>query len=205
MQRAKAEDWYRVRRLDQDLTLIDEPFIVPYFRCNMWHLRGRDRDLLVDSGMGVVSLRQWVPLVSERALLAVASHSHYDHIGCHHEFPERAIHAAEAEILAAPTRDNTAVTGSVTDAIYTALPPLPYSSADYRVAATEATQILNEGDVIDLGDRHLTVLHTPGHSPGSISLFEAATGLLFTGEVPSVHGGHRQRKQALERGSVVVA
>ena len=31
-----------------------------------------DRDLLVDSGMGVVSLRDWVPLVTERALTAVA-------------------------------------------------------------------------------------------------------------------------------------
>ena len=85
MQRAKPEDWYRVQRLADELTLIDEPHILPYYRCNIRHRRGRDRDLLVDSGMGAVSLRRWVPLVGEKRLLAAGSHTHFDHIGCHHE------------------------------------------------------------------------------------------------------------------------
>ncbi len=57
MQRARPEDWYRLRRLGDDVTLIDEPWIDQYYRCNIWHVRGRDRDMLVDTGMGVVSLR----------------------------------------------------------------------------------------------------------------------------------------------------
>ncbi len=36
--------------------------------------------------------------------------------------------------------------------------------------------------MIDLGDRRLEVIHTPGHSPGGIMLFEADTGLLFSGD-----------------------
>ena len=59
-------------------------------------MRGRDRDLLFDSGLGHVSLRRHVPLVSERKLVCVASHTHFDHIGCHHEFPDRCVHRAEA-------------------------------------------------------------------------------------------------------------
>ena len=90
MQRARAEDWYRTRTVGDDVTHIDEPFIHEFYRCNMWHVRGRDRDMLVDSGMGVVSLREWVPLVTERGLTAVASHTHFDHVGCHHEFDDRA-------------------------------------------------------------------------------------------------------------------
>ena len=39
------------------VTLIHEPWIKPFFRCNMWHVRGRDRDLLFDSGLGHFSLR----------------------------------------------------------------------------------------------------------------------------------------------------
>ncbi|GAB5471285.1 MAG: MBL fold metallo-hydrolase [Rhodospirillales bacterium] len=183
MQRAKPQDWYRVRRLSDGVSLIDEPFITPYYRCNMWHLRGRDRDLLIDSGMGVVSLRRWVPLVSEKPLLAVASHSHYDHIGCHHEFERRLIHPAEAAILAAPTRDNTLAESSVSDEIFTRLPPAPYESEVYGVTAAAATELIEEGAILDLGDRQLTVLHTPGHSPGGIALFEAASGLLFSGDL----------------------
>ena len=37
--------------------------------------------------------------------------------------------------------------------------------------------------MVDLGDRHFTVFHMPGHSPGSICLLEAATATLFTGDV----------------------
>lgn len=183
MIRARPEDWYRLRRLDDGITWIDEPHIQEFYRCNIWHVRGRDRDMLVDSGMGVVSLRQWVPLVTERPLDAVASHTHFDHIGCHHEFPCRLCHAAEADLLAAPTRENTYADKYVTDDIFTQLPPEPYLSATYAVKAAPATRILQDGDVIDLGDRQFEVIHTPGHSPGGIALWEAASGVLISGDI----------------------
>lgn len=183
MQHALPEDWYRVQRLSDDVTLIDEPHIKPFYRCNMWHVRGRDRDMLVDSGMGVVSLREWVPLVSERALTAVASHTHFDHIGCHHEFPDRVVHRAEAEILARPGNAATLADPYVTDDIFDTLPPEPYRSVTYSLTAAPATRLVDGGDTIDLGDRHFEVIHTPGHSPGGIALWEPATQILFSGDI----------------------
>jgi glyoxylase-like metal-dependent hydrolase (beta-lactamase superfamily II) len=183
VKRAKPEDWYRIERRADDVTYICEPHIEEFYRCNMWHVRGRDRDMLVDSGMGVVSLREWVPLVTERALTAIASHTHFDHIGCHHEFPDRCVHEAEAHILANPTNSATLADPYVTDDIFTRLPPLPYTSADYRLKSAPATRILTDGDRIDLGDRSFDVIHTPGHSPGGIALWEAATGILFSGDI----------------------
>ena len=41
---------------------------------------------------------------------------------------------------------------------------------------------IDEGDEIDLGDRCFEVIHLPGHSPGSIGLWEDATGTLFSGD-----------------------
>jgi glyoxylase-like metal-dependent hydrolase (beta-lactamase superfamily II) len=183
MNRAAPEDWYRVQSMGDDVTLIDEPHIQPFYRCNIWHVRGRDRDMLIDSGMGVVSLREWVPLVTERKLTAVASHTHFDHIGCHHEFEDRAVHRAEADILAEPTRASTLADPYVTDEIFDTLPPLPYASAEYSVRGAGATRLLEDGDVMDLGDRHFEVIHTPGHSPGGIALWEAASGILFSGDI----------------------
>jgi glyoxylase-like metal-dependent hydrolase (beta-lactamase superfamily II) len=183
MDRARPQDWYRTQTQGDGVTLIDEPFIQPFYRCNMWHVRGRDRDLLVDSGMGVVSLREWVPLVTEKALTAVASHTHFDHIGCHHEFDDRAVHRAEAAILADPTRAATLADPYVTDAIFDRLPPLPYASTTYAVRRAPATRLLEDGDILDLGDRRFEVIHTPGHSPGGIALWEAATGVLFSGDI----------------------
>ena len=183
MIRARAEDWYRIRPQSDGITWIDEPHIQEFYRCNIWHVRGRDRDMLVDSGMGVLSLREWVPMVTERPLDAVASHTHFDHIGCHHEFPCRLCHAAEAEILAHANRDNTLAGKYVSDDIFHQLPPEPYQSATYTVKGAPATRILQDGDIIDLGDRHFEVIHTPGHSPGGIALWEAATGVLISGDI----------------------
>lgn len=165
------------------VTLIDEPAILPFYRCNVWHVRGRDGDMLVDSGMGVVSLRRNVALVTERPLQAVASHNHFDHVGCHHEFDCRLCHAAEAHLLRAPTRENTFADRYLTDAIFTVLPPAPYRPETYAVTAAPATRLLWDGDIVDLGDRQFEVIHTPGHSPGGIALWEAATGILFSGDI----------------------
>jgi glyoxylase-like metal-dependent hydrolase (beta-lactamase superfamily II) len=178
----RAEHWYRVRHLAHGITHIDEQHIDPFYRCNIWHVRGRDSDLLVDSGMGVVSLCAQVPWLRERPVLAVASHAHFDHVGNHHEFAERACHPAEAHILAEPRGDwNLADRFAVVD-MFTALPPGGYCQADYQVQASPATRLVEAGDVIDLGDRVFEVLHVPGHSPGSIALWEQSTGILFSGD-----------------------
>ena len=183
MMRISPEKWYAVRHLDDDVTAISEPYIEEFYRCNIWHIRGRDQDMLVDSGMGVVSLREWVPIVTEKPLIAVASHTHFDHIGCHHEFECRAVHEAEADLMANPTRANTLADPYVTDEIFTALPPEPYCSTCYAVKKAPATRLLRDGDRVDLGDRNFEVIHTPGHSPGGIALWEEATATLFSGDI----------------------
>jgi glyoxylase-like metal-dependent hydrolase (beta-lactamase superfamily II) len=50
-------------------------------------------------------------------------------------------------------------------------------------AITEATRILEDGDTVTLGDRSFKVIHTPGHRPGAICLFQKETGLLITDDV----------------------
>lgn len=183
MRRIPAKHWYRVQRLSDDVSLIDEPYIKAFYRCNIWHIRGSDQDLLIDSGMGVVSLRKWVPLVTRKALTAVASHTHFDHIGCHHEFENRAVHLAEASILTQPTRAATLADPYVTDDIFDAMPPEPYTSQSYCVSGAEPTQLLEDGDILDIGNRQFEIIHTPGHSPGGIALWEKSSGILFSGDI----------------------
>jgi glyoxylase-like metal-dependent hydrolase (beta-lactamase superfamily II) len=48
------------------------------------------------------------------------------------------------------------------------------------VTSPPADRLLKHGDVISAGEVSLTVLHTPGHSPGGISLLEQ--GMVFTGD-----------------------
>ena len=177
-----AKDWYRTQRFADGVTLIEEPHIKPFYRCNIWHIRGRDCDLLLDTGLGHFSLRRHVALVCEKTIVCVASHSHLDHIGCHHEFSDRRIHAAEADILAFPDRVRTLAEKYATEDMFDALPE-GWNSARYVVLPAPASALLKDGDVLDLGDRALEVIHTPGHSPGGIALWEKKTGTLLSGDI----------------------
>jgi len=175
-------DWYETIRMSDDVTLIHEPWIKPFYRCNMWHARGRDRDLLFDTGLGHVSLRSYVPLVTGRPVVCVASHTHFDHIGSHHEFDDRRVERSEAEILADPRREWTLADRYATDEMFERR-PAGWAAAAYRIPPAPATTALADGDWIDLGNRAFEVIHTPGHSPGGIALFEARTGILLSGDI----------------------
>ena len=177
-----AADWYETIRMSDDVTLIHEPWIKPFYRCNMWHARGRERDLLFDSGLGHFSLRAHVPLVTERPLTCVASHTHFDHIGSHHEFPGCCVHHAEAAILADPRNEWTCADRYATDDMFDAMPE-SWDQSRYQVKPAHADRLLADGDIIDLGDRAFEVVHTPGHSPGGIGLFEARSGIFLSGDI----------------------
>ena len=76
---------------------------IVFFESNVWHVRGRDRDLVVDAGNGIGDLRAELdPLVEGRPVVAVATHDHFDHIGGMHAFEERWCHAADADGLREP-------------------------------------------------------------------------------------------------------
>ncbi|MER8556072.1 MBL fold metallo-hydrolase [Mesorhizobium sp. M1217] len=177
-----AGHWYESIRMGDGVTLIHEPWIKPFFRCNIWHVRGRDRDLLFDTGLGHFSLRRHVPLVTERKLTCVASHTHFDHIGCHHEFLDRCVHPAEAGILADPRNEWTVADRYATDEMFDGMPQ-GWDTNRYRILPAPAGRLLEQGDIVDLGDRAFEVIHTPGHSPGGIALYENRTGILFSGDI----------------------
>lgn len=191
-----ADRWFEFRRIDDDITLIWEPYVVPLIRCNIWHVRGRDRDLLIDTGLGMASLRAAARHLFEKKLTAVATHAHYDHVGGLHEFDDRVIHRAEAKRVAdgsaaslyGSARDDALLESiraagyDIPPELFTALPHDGYDPGSYSVLPAPVTRAVDEGDVIDIGDRRFEVLHLPGHSPGSIGLWEAGSGTLFSGD-----------------------
>ncbi len=138
--------------------------------------------MLFDTGLGHFSLRRHVALVRERPIVCAASHSHFDHIGSHHEFADRAIHRNEADILANPDRKRTLAERYADEQMFDTLPE-GWVSKDYRIEPAPATTELKDGDVVDLGDRAFEVIHTPGHSPGGIALWEKKTGTLLSGDI----------------------
>lgn len=60
--------------------------------------------------------------------------------------------------------------------------PAGFRAEDYRVPAGRVSRLLGDGDEIDLGDRRLTVLHTPGHCPGHCGFWDPDAGVLFSAD-----------------------
>ena len=192
-----ALQWFSRRSIGDGVTLLWEPHVHPLLRCNIWHVRGRDADLLVDTGLGVASLANAASDLLAKSVFAVATHAHMDHTGSMHEFPLRLIHAAEAEALAhashhlpldVSTYDTDTLAAfaamgyDISAGLLTAIPQHGFDVAAHLLQPADATRLLNEGDVIDMGGRAFEVLHLPGHSPGSIGLWEARSRTLFSGD-----------------------
>lgn len=191
-----ADKWFEFRRIDDDVTLIREPHVVPLIRCNIWHVRGRDKDLLIDTGLGIASLHAAARHLFNKPLTVVATHTHYDHVGSLHEFEDRLVHSAEAAKAASGGRgslygDNTddelltsirASGYDVPSVLFTAVPNADFDPDSYWVKPAPVTHTVEGSELLDLGDRHFEVLHLPGHSPGSIGLWESKTGILFSGD-----------------------
>src|SRR3954463_6753262 len=95
-------DWFAREKVDDVMWRLWEPFADPFVRCNIWFVRGRDRGLLVDTGLGVVSLHDAARDLFEQPTLALATHYHFDHTGSLHEFSERLAHKAGVPYLATP-------------------------------------------------------------------------------------------------------
>ena len=80
-----ANRWFKTHSYNKNITRIFAPHVIPDIRCNMWHMRDSERDLLFDSGMGAINLRKHVTLVTEKLFCCVASNSHFHHASGHWE------------------------------------------------------------------------------------------------------------------------
>jgi glyoxylase-like metal-dependent hydrolase (beta-lactamase superfamily II) len=71
----------------------------------------------------------------------------------------------------------------VTEHTFHAYPDDRFDPDHYDITPAPPTMVLDGGEILDLGNRRFEVLHYPGHSPGSIALWESESGVLFSGDV----------------------
>ncbi|MCW2601566.1 MAG: hypothetical protein JWM02_3395 [Frankiales bacterium] len=195
--------WFATTRINEDTYLIGEP---PHV--NNYLIIGRERAVLFDTGMGIANIRQVVEELTDRDVLVVNSHYHFDHIGGNALFSDIAIHESGAGPLGEQVPSEWLIaygefTGRMLDACrvfrdaddrffhllsdqITArdLPP-DFDFKKWRIPPSVPTSLLHEGDVLDLGGRTLEVLHTPGHTPDGICLLDTDSGALFAGDTLS--------------------
>ena len=169
--------------IDDEISCIQETGVANFMRCNIWHVRGRDYDLVIDTGMGLNSLKKWIINETSKPIKAIGTHSHFDHSGSLHEFSCRLGHKDEAEAFESGGRKETMFRGGWTKIEIVNPKEHPeYSNQTFKVKPAPLTGYLDEGDILDLGDKTFQILHLPGHSPGSIGLYNIKNKILFSGD-----------------------
>jgi glyoxylase-like metal-dependent hydrolase (beta-lactamase superfamily II) len=193
-------DWFYTRRIGPGIWMIAEPQHVYSYL-----FEGSDRAIQIDTGLNVAPFRPVVESLTDRPISVVNTHYHFDHIGGNPEFEEIAIHELGAPLIEIPNPPETysgyleysegqlaageAVRPHDREFLWMLGPeseprpfPADFDQDAWTIPTSKATSTFKDGDTIDAGDRTLTVLHLPGHSPDGVALLEEKTGFLFVGD-----------------------
>lgn len=173
------EKWFEIEHIDNNTHIISE--YRHWEETHAYLLNGTDRSLLIDTGLGICNIYDEVIKLTDKPITAVATHIHWDHIGGHKYFPDFYAHEEELNWLAGEfPLSLEQIKDMVVDRCNL---PKGYNVDNYEFFQGTPTRVLRDNDVIDLGGRTITVLHTPGHSPGHMCFYEKDTGYLFTGDL----------------------
>jgi glyoxylase-like metal-dependent hydrolase (beta-lactamase superfamily II) len=159
---------------------------------------------MIDVGCGVAgSLERLIDAVSNLNLTLgdlhtlLLSHAHPDHMGAAGGLlercdPEVIIHTGDVEQARDPRRLNITFDiefahknyGDIRDGDYKITDVLKFfTDFGCPMSSVKPNRIIREGDFVRLGRYSFEVIHTPGHSPGHISLYDDETKILYGGDL----------------------
>lgn len=174
-----SDSWFEVYKPARGVFAIYEPHQAE--ETISYLIVGQKRALLFDTGMGISDIKKVVEELTKLPVVVLNSHTHDDHVGGNWEFDT--IYGMDTKF----TRTNAK--GSREDAQAEITPdqicgelPKGFDPKMYATRPWTIATFLQDDDRIDLGERNLEVIATPGHTPDAISLFDRANGLLFTGD-----------------------
>jgi glyoxylase-like metal-dependent hydrolase (beta-lactamase superfamily II) len=125
--------------------------------------------LVIDTGLDAQPLLKFLERGKLTPAAVILTHGHIDHIAgveaLRKKFPsiQIYIHKLDAEMLGDADVNLSIMAGS-------------------SFTAGEADRLIDEGDTIDKAGIKLSVIHTPGHTPGGICLYSEKDGIIFVGD-----------------------
>lgn len=176
-----AKSNYKVTQIDGQTWIIEEKTIVS--QAFIYLLEGKESALLIDTGSGFGDLKALTGSLTGKNLSVVCTHCHFDHISANYQFEDIYLHREEKEAFATYTSHEY-----LDDLCKRTIPWIMRFLLHGTIKKIFSPQLggtyhyIDDGYVFDLGGRQIEVIHTPGHSPGSICLLDRGTRRLFTGD-----------------------
>jgi len=165
-----------------------ERLVVGPLATNCYVMKSGEELAVIDPGGDAELILERVKELGGTVKYVIDTHGHIDHIAANREVIEATgaellIHELDAGLLAHPDRNLSSLMGM-------------------RITSPSPSRLLKEGDKVIVGEEEMTVLHTPGHTPGGICLL--APDYAFTGDTLFVDsigrvdfpGGSEEQMQA---------
>ena len=174
------DGWFKVEEIDSDTYAISEYKHWEETHCYL--LCGTNSAILIDTGLGVANIKAVTDSITELPVMVITTHVHWDHIGGHKFFENIAVHKAEKDWLSVkfPIPLQIVKSNLVRDPCDF---PSDFNLDNYQIYQGVPKSVFNDGDCLDLGNRILKVVHTPGHSPGHCCFYESERNYLYSGDL----------------------
>lgn len=176
------DSWFTVNQIDNTTFAISE--YGHWEQVHSYLLIGEEKAALIDTGLGIDNIKRITDQLTNLPIIVLTTHVHWDHIGSHGEFKNIYVHKDEEDWLVNGIKKLSIeqIRKDVSRDI-TIPTPETFNPDTYKPFQGNPTGLLNDGDEIEIGNRKLTIYHTPGHSPGHISILDNSKGYLFTGDL----------------------
>lgn len=153
------------------------------FQSYMYLLEGDTQAVLIDSGIGLPGLREYVGRLTQKPVIVINTHGHLDHVGGNCQFEKYYMMQTDHEILQEhtdPVFRKHLMEGFAQEC------QLPFKKEELEELAKLGDmpfffQIM-DGQVFDLGSRTLEVIATPGHTIGSVCILDRERRNLFSAD-----------------------
>jgi hydroxyacylglutathione hydrolase len=171
----KTTEWFKVREVANNVWVIrDNTQVASYL------VEGEDKSLLIDTGWGIGNLKELVQYITQLPVMVVFTHGHPDHVCGAFQFSDLHISNNDKNLLKAFYNKETRA--QIIKYSFKGPFPQGFSKEEWINAEIDNFSLVQDGDVINLGERKFKVIAVPGHTAGSLCLLDEDGGMLFSGD-----------------------
>lgn len=153
-------------------------------------IEGNEYAVLIDTGLCVIDLKSITQTLTTKEVIVINTHGHLDHIANNHQFDSIYMHPEDEKVLeehySYEYRYHFIAQRIMDKGCPNWLFHLPMIQEELNkqchLPKQNKYKELYDGQTFDLGDRELKIIHTPGHTRGSICILDLQKNRLYVGD-----------------------
>jgi glyoxylase-like metal-dependent hydrolase (beta-lactamase superfamily II) len=165
--------YYETHKVEDGITRIESLQTGEY----MYLIEGTDRAILIDTGMGLGNIKEYVDGLTRLPYDVVLSHGHIDHLGGSFLYP--CVYMNHKDI---PVFKEHSDKDKRDKSLQNILRVHSFPEDDYAPVKEIEILPLENGHLFDLGGLTIEAIKAPGHTPGSMCFLLREKRILFTGD-----------------------